>query len=79
MRLTTIAAFGVGYVLGSKAGRERFDQLAAWAERGLPALGGSDLDDRLERYASSLEGYANRAREGPLSSVAGITAPREAR
>ena len=27
MKLTTIAVFGIGYVLGSRAGRERYEQL----------------------------------------------------
>ena len=27
MKLTTVAFFGLGYVLGSRAGRERYEQL----------------------------------------------------
>ena len=33
MRLTTLAMFPAGYVLGAKAGRERYAQIVAVAER----------------------------------------------
>jgi hypothetical protein len=77
MRLTTIAAFGIGYVVGTRAGREQFDRLAAWADRGITELKGSDLQDRLEGYASSLEKYANRP-DDPLNSVTGLAQRRTA-
>ncbi len=31
MKLKTMAVFGIGYVLGSKAGRERYEQIMAAA------------------------------------------------
>ncbi|MFC4784206.1 hypothetical protein ACT8ZV_07015 [Nocardioides sp. MAHUQ-72] len=33
MRLTTIGAFGVAFVLGARAGRERYDQIQALAQQ----------------------------------------------
>jgi hypothetical protein len=31
MKLAKVAAFGIGYVLGSRAGRKRYGQIAAMA------------------------------------------------
>jgi hypothetical protein len=42
VKLTAIAVFGAGYVLGTRAGRERYDQLIALGTR---------LADRLEERA----------------------------
>lgn len=33
MRLTSILMLGIGYVLGSRAGRERYDELAEMVQR----------------------------------------------
>lgn len=33
MKLTTMAVFGAGYVLGSRAGRERYAQIVEVAQR----------------------------------------------
>ena len=33
MRLTTLLMFGAGYVLGSKAGRERYEEIVNVAEK----------------------------------------------
>jgi hypothetical protein len=43
VRLTTLIMFGAGYVLGTKAGRERYGQIVAAAEK---AAG------RLEEYSA---------------------------
>ena len=59
MRLTSLAALGVGYVLGSRAGKERYEQIREAARR---AAG------RLEEYgeggslAHRLAGAAAEAR-----------------
>lgn len=50
MRLATIVAFGVGYLVGTKAGRERYEQIVAAAKRRSGLLG--DLADRLEQYGA---------------------------
>lgn len=43
MKLAKVAAFGVGYVLGSRAGRKRYGQIAAMAR---------NASRRLEAYGS---------------------------
>jgi hypothetical protein len=42
VRLRSLAAFAIGYVLGSKAGRERYGQIIAAAKR---------TSQRLEEYS----------------------------
>ena len=42
MRLTTLAVFGAGYVLGTRAGRERYAQIIAAA---------GNASKRLEAYS----------------------------
>lgn len=42
MRLTTVLTFGAGYVLGTRAGRERYAQIIAAADR---------ASKRLEAYS----------------------------
>lgn len=43
MRLATLAAFGAGYVLGTKAGHERYAQIVAAAQR---------ASSRLDEYSA---------------------------
>ena len=55
MKLTTIALFGAGYVLGTRAGRERYDQIVSLArgmadridEKTAPRDPRADFSDRL--------------------------------
>lgn len=72
MKLTTIAMFGAGYVLGTRAGRERYEQLRVAAQRFTDGVDGSGIraglesvSDRLERYAAEgglgAEGTRGRA------------------
>ena len=46
MKITRIAIFGVGYVLGAKAGRDRYQQIVAVAQ---------SASRRLEKYGSRSE------------------------
>ena len=43
MRLTTLLTFGVGYVMGTRAGHERYAQIVTAAER---------ASKRLEEYSA---------------------------
>jgi hypothetical protein len=43
VRLTTLVMFGAGYVLGAKAGRERYAQIVAAAEK---------ASERLEEFSA---------------------------
>lgn len=54
MRLTTIAAVGVAYVLGARAGRERYEQIRALAQTAA---------QRMESYGTDGP-LAARARDG---------------
>ena len=53
MRLRSLLVFGVGYVIGSKAGRERYEQLLAAAKR---------ASTRLDEYGQKLEQFSNQPR-----------------
>ncbi|HEY7045045.1 MAG TPA: hypothetical protein VH419_15350 [Nocardioidaceae bacterium] len=60
MKAVTIAAFGLGYVFGTKAGRERYAQILEIAEKASRRLetygnGGerSSAGDRTDRSASA--------------------------
>lgn len=60
MKLMTVAVFGLGYVLGSKAGRERYEQLRGLAQAGMKNFETSDVRERLESYRSRLEAQSRR-------------------
>ena len=51
LRLRSLLVFGVGYVLGSRAGRERYEQLLAAAKR---------ASARLDEYGPKLEQFSNQ-------------------
>jgi hypothetical protein len=61
MRLTTLGAVGVAYILGARAGRERYEQIRALAQNaaermesyGADGSLASRLDDWWERAAAS--------------------------
>lgn len=55
MKLTAIALFGAGYVLGTRAGRERYEQLAALGAR---------LADRLDERVAATDPDRSRPRLG---------------
>ena len=57
MKLRTVALFGVGYVLGTRAGRERYAQLVALAQK---------ASERLDEYGGSgvAESVATDAQQG---------------
>jgi uncharacterized iron-regulated membrane protein len=53
VRLTTLAMFGAGYVLGTKAGHERYAQIVAVAERA-----SKRLDEYSARHRADAEDAA---------------------
>ena len=65
MKLSTIAMFGAGYVLGTRAGRERYEQLREAAQRFADGVDGSSIRAGLESVSDRLERYAA---EGGLGS-----------
>lgn len=56
MKLRTMAVFGVGYVLGTRAGRERYEQIAELVERARHRL-----EARLEPSAGEVVDERDRA------------------
>ena len=51
MKLRSLAVFGVGYVLGTRAGRERYEQIVAAAQ---------SASKRLENYSGKLETFSGK-------------------
>jgi hypothetical protein len=68
VKLSTAAIFGVGYLLGTRAGRQRYDQIRQLAGRLAEEFDGSGARDRLESISSRLENYA---RERSLDASSG--------
>ena len=67
MKLSTVALFGAGYVLGTRAGRQRYDQLRQLAGRLAEEFDGSAAQQRLGNIGARLETYA-RERVGDSSA-----------
>ena len=62
MKLTTLAVFGAGYLLGTRAGRERYEQLCELAHVAGGRFAESGARRRLEEYGARLEDYAAQSR-----------------
>jgi hypothetical protein len=60
MKLTLLCAFGAGYVLGTRAGRDRYEQLRELAHDASQRLEESGVRQLLEDYGDRLETYAAR-------------------
>lgn len=61
MKLMTVAFFGIGYVLGAKAGRERYEQIRKLAHDASENLDVSAARQRLGDLAAQLDGYSAKA------------------
>jgi hypothetical protein len=59
-KLTAVAVFGLGYVLGAKAGRGRYEQIRELAQTASKNFEVSDLRERLETYRARLEAHSSR-------------------
>jgi hypothetical protein len=62
VKLSTLAMFGAGYVLGTRAGRGRYDQLRVLARRVADEFDEVGVRERLENVSSRLEAYARENR-----------------
>jgi len=60
MKLMTVAIFGIGYVLGAKAGRERYEQIRSLAHNASESFDASAARQRLEALAAQLDGYSSK-------------------
>lgn len=54
MKLTAVALFGAGYVLGSRAGRERYEQIKELARGAAGRFEESGMRQRLEAYGNQV-------------------------
>jgi hypothetical protein len=61
-KLMTAAAFGLGYVLGTRAGRERYEQIRGLARTASKNVDASDMLQQLEKHRARLEAHSGRAR-----------------
>lgn len=61
MKLVAVTMFGIGYVLGTKAGRERYEQICRLARNASESFDASGARQRLETLAARLDGYASGA------------------
>jgi hypothetical protein len=62
MKLTTVAMFGAGYVLGTRAGHQRYEQLREAARRVAGEFDVASIRSGLETVTARLEQYAGGAR-----------------
>jgi hypothetical protein len=58
VRLTTVVMFGAGYVMGTKAGRERYEQIVTVAEKTSKRL--EQFSARKQADARSVDGSGHR-------------------
>ena len=60
MKLIVVATFAIGYVLGAKAGRERYEQIRTLARTAADNFDASGARQKLEAYGARLDAYASR-------------------
>jgi hypothetical protein len=60
-KLMTLAAFGLGYVLGTRAGRERYEQIRELAQTASKNFDTSGMKQHLETYRARLQPHSSRA------------------
>jgi hypothetical protein len=70
MKLSTVAMFGAGYVLGTRAGHQRYEQLREAAKRVAGELDASSIRSGLETVTTRLEQYAGAHDAGSTQSSA---------
>ena len=61
MKLVTVAIFGIGYVLGAKAGRERYEQIRKLAQNASESFDASAARQRVQAVAAQLDSYSSKA------------------
>jgi hypothetical protein len=60
VKIVTLTVFGAGYVLGTKAGRQRYEQIVELTRRASEGLEGSRAQERLQTYLARLEAYGRQ-------------------
>jgi hypothetical protein len=59
-KLMTLAAFGLGYVLGTRAGRERYEQIRQLVHTASKNFEASGMRQQLEKYRAQHDAHASR-------------------
>jgi hypothetical protein len=67
VKLTLLCAFGAGYVLGSRAGRERYEQIRELAHDAAQRLDETGVRQQLQDVGGRLETYASQRRSRPVA------------
>ena len=60
MKVVPLTVFGAGYLLGSKAGRQRYEQIVELTGRVSRGFEGSRAQEMLQTSAARLEAYARQ-------------------
>ena len=60
MKLVVAATFALGYVLGAKAGHERYEQIRTLAHNAAVNFDASGARQKLKAYSARLDAYASR-------------------
>jgi hypothetical protein len=58
--MVAAATFALGYVLGAKAGRDRYEQIRALARNAADNFDASGARQKLGAYTARLDAYASR-------------------
>ena len=70
VKLTSVVGMGVAYVLGAKAGRERYEQLRKWMSAAGDSPAMRDAKRKVKDAASAVAGQArDKAAEGLSNAV----------
>lgn len=59
MKLTALTMFGIGYVMGARAGRERYEQILRLARSASENFDAAAARQRLEALAAQLDSYSS--------------------
>ena len=72
MKLTSVVGMGVAYVLGAKAGRERYEQLRNWMSAAGDSPAMRDAKRKVKDAGTAVAGQArDKAAEGLSNAVSG--------
>ena len=72
MKLTSIVGMGIAYVLGAKAGRERYEQIRNWMSAAGDSPAMRDAKRKVKDAGTAVAGQArDKAAEGLSNAVSG--------
>jgi hypothetical protein len=73
MKVTSIVGMGIAYVLGAKAGRERYDQIRGWLTTAGDSPAMRDAKRKVKDAGGAVAGQArDKAAEGISNAVTGV-------